>query len=414
MESDGMLRHLAFFEELGRMDEHDASWRAVSAGLVTMRLVDAWIADGPSVSRVDAWGVSAVREAIAQVSETTPIRRILSSIVDVMVASTAVDLHAMVPRLMAYAQSLEYEAKWHLAADVYATIIAHAHPREDSDLAIAAHLQLAFCLRTVGDLDEASETYEQATRLASSVGDLIGVLRGRLGDAKIAVARGNLPEAEMIVTETMERAEANGLVNIRARALGDRVTIAGLRGQHDNVIRYAYEAVETATDPRDKDRNLTNIATAFRHLGLTDVARDAYLILVATAQEQYVRWAAGLNLMELCAADGSELQFDKYRRDYESADFTPFLRVMYLLHVGRGYHALSQPKAGIPYLEKAIDLARNHGLNQLLFEAEQALTDAKRDERSFARTKVRGEVGRDLQSVIDAIHDMKATAGIDG
>ena len=52
-----MLRHLAFFEELGKMDETDRSWRAVSAGLVVMRLVDQWIADGPSASRVDSWAV---------------------------------------------------------------------------------------------------------------------------------------------------------------------------------------------------------------------------------------------------------------------------------------------------------------------------------------------------------------------
>ena len=66
MESEGMLRHLAFFEELGKMDETDASWRSVSAGLVVLRLVDNWIADGATKSRVDSWGVSAVREAIAR------------------------------------------------------------------------------------------------------------------------------------------------------------------------------------------------------------------------------------------------------------------------------------------------------------------------------------------------------------
>ncbi|HEY5061513.1 MAG TPA: hypothetical protein VII52_08270 [Gemmatimonadaceae bacterium] len=65
MESEGMLRHLAFFEELGTMDENDARWRSVSAGLVVLRLVDNWIADGAAKSRVDSWGVSAVREAIA-------------------------------------------------------------------------------------------------------------------------------------------------------------------------------------------------------------------------------------------------------------------------------------------------------------------------------------------------------------
>src|SRR4051812_345565 len=107
MESDGVLRHLAFFEELGRMDESDASWRSVSAGLVVMRLVDQWIADGPHAMRADSWSVSAVREAIAQVPETTPIKRILGSVVDAMTACESTDLHMLCPRLMAYGQSLE-------------------------------------------------------------------------------------------------------------------------------------------------------------------------------------------------------------------------------------------------------------------------------------------------------------------
>jgi hypothetical protein len=171
MESDGGLRHLAFFEELGKMDDSDASWRAVSAGLVTMRLVDRWIAVG-STSRLDSWSVSAAREAIALVSDGTPIRRILTSVVDVMVACTATDMHALSPRLMAYGQALEYDAKWALAADVYSTIAGDTHPVEDSDLAIAASLQLGFCLRVSGQLDAAGVAYGQASQLASAVNDL--------------------------------------------------------------------------------------------------------------------------------------------------------------------------------------------------------------------------------------------------
>ncbi len=154
-----------------------------------------------------------------------------------------------------------------------------------------------------------------------------------------------------------------------------------MRGDYDRLIRYAYESLELAPAQRDRDRNLNNIATAFRHLGLVDVARDSYLVLAATAEEQYVRWIAGLNLMELAAEQGSELQFEQYRREYESVELTPFLRVTYLLHVGRGYHALGRANAGIPYLEQAIDLASQHQLNQLMFEAEGALlAEAQRDE----------------------------------
>lgn len=410
MESEGMLRHLVFFEELGRMDETDPSWRAVSAGLVTMRLVDQWIADSSPVSRIDSWSVSAVREAIAQISEATPLRRMLTSIVDVVVSAPSTDLHALCPRLMAYGQHLEYEAKWSLAADIYTTIIAHAHPVEDSDLTIAAHLQLAFCLRTLGDLDGAAAAYASASGLAHAANDLIGVLRGRLGDAKIATARGNMPHAEEILEETIARASANGLNDVHSRALIDRAYIAGLCLQWDRTIRFSYEALKLVQSPRERDRVLTNIAVSFRHLGLQEAARDAYLVLASTAQEQYIRWMSDLNLMELAAEQQIELQFDRYRRDLESADFNPELKFTYLLHVGRGYHALGNSDAGIPYLERAVELASKHGFNRMIFAAEEALAEARR-RRPVERTPY-VEVDAEVRAVADAIHGMREAAGV--
>jgi len=406
-----MLRHFAFFEELGRIDENDPAWRSVTAGLVLMRLVDEWIDVGPGAARPDAWSVSAVREAVAEVSETTPLRRILTGILDTMVASPTVDTHALSPRLMAYGQTLEYDAKWSLAVDVYRTIVAHTDPVEDADLAISAFIQLGFCLRTMGELDQAAVAYEHASEVAQAAGDMIGVLRGRLGDVKIAVARGNMPYAESILDETIARAQSNGLNDICGNALRERAYVAGLRGQHDLAVRYAYDALELTVSPRDRDRTLGNIATGFRYLGLADVARDAYLVLATTAQEQYVRWLSELNLMELAAEQGLELQFDKYRRDLESADFTPMLRITYLLHVGRGYHSLGAADTGIPYLERAIELASKHKLNQVLFEAEGALANAKRHEHR-AKSPTTPYVDSSIQTVIDGVHQLKEMAGL--
>jgi tetratricopeptide (TPR) repeat protein len=354
--------------------------------------------------------VSAVREAIAQIPDTDPVRRMLGAITDSLVSSTSLDVHALAPRLMAYGQALEYEARFALAADVYQTLVAHAHPIDDSDLVVSAYIQLAFCLRTIGDLDGATRAYERASGVAMAVGDILGILRGRLGDVKIAIARGNMPRAELLLEETIAQAHSSGLDDIRSRALHERAYVAGLRGQHERAIRYAYEALDLSANARDKDRILTNIASGFLHLGLVDVARDAYLVLAATAQEQYVRWFSELHLMELAALQGSELQFDKYRRDLESADFTPLLRVVYLTHVGRGYQALGQSDNGIPYLERAVELASRHSLNQLLFEAEEALSEARR-----GRTTTRppfAPASPDVQEVIDAIQNLKVAAGV--
>src|SRR5689334_8408800 len=81
MESESNMRHLAFFEALAATDESDPSWRALSAGLVVMRLVDDWVDAGFATISNESWSVIAVRESISEV-ETTPLRRILSAIVD--------------------------------------------------------------------------------------------------------------------------------------------------------------------------------------------------------------------------------------------------------------------------------------------------------------------------------------------
>jgi len=410
MESDGMLRHLAYFEELAKLDESDPGWRSVSAGLVTMRLVDRWLAGeyrGPSHS----WAVSAVREAIGDVPETTPLRRILSAIVDTMTSSSGAEVHTLCPRLIAYAQALEYDAKWALAADVYQMVVDHADSAVDSDLVTTAFLRLGGCHKSIGDLDEAARSYERASVVALAAGDLIGVLNARIGDAKIAMARGNMPKAEVILEQTLEQAETAGLDEIRSRALTDRAFIAGAGKRYDEVIRFSYDALELSKNQRDRDRSLTNIATGFRYLGLLDVARDAYLVLAATAQEQYIRWMSELNLMELAAQQGMELDFDKYRRDLVAADFSPQLRITYLLHVGRGYSALGHADEGIPYLERAVQMASEYNLNQMMFEAEEALVEARRREARHP-VPTASEVDASIHVVIDAIHEMKETAGI--
>ena len=47
----------------------------------------------------------------------------------------------------------EYEARWAPAADVIALIIIeHSHPFDDADLVVSAYIQLAFCLRSIGEL----------------------------------------------------------------------------------------------------------------------------------------------------------------------------------------------------------------------------------------------------------------------
>src|SRR5687768_1675849 len=73
-ETTEQLRHSAFFSELSSLGDSDSTWRAVTAGLVVLRLVDAWVEEGAQVVTADNWGVRSVRAAIDDLPPGLPAR----------------------------------------------------------------------------------------------------------------------------------------------------------------------------------------------------------------------------------------------------------------------------------------------------------------------------------------------------
>lgn len=374
-------RHLPFFAELANLTDGDPTWRSVSAGLVVLRLVDAWITEGADVVEADGWGVRSVEAAIEEMPAGQPARAVLRSVVDALKDSPAGDMHAIAPRLMAYARALDLDAKFALAADVYETVIAHVHPVEESDVAIAAHLWLAYCQRSLGALDQSARSYEAAGAIANDVGDMFGILRARVGAAKIAIARGNMPNAEALLDETIAIASTReDMAEVHAQALQDRADVAFRRGRYDLAVELAYSSLELTKDPINRDRLLSDVAAAFYMLGVRSAARDAYIIVEATAQEQYQRWMASINLMEIAARDGSYPLFERYRRSLATAPFPPAQEAQYHLQVAESYEALAQPEAAIAAGLRARAIAEAYGFNETLFMADAVLARAKRGE----------------------------------
>jgi tetratricopeptide (TPR) repeat protein len=381
--------------------------------LVALRLFDAWVEDGPSVVAADAWSVRAVREAIALVDRRNTHRALLTSIVDAMTAVPLVRIAMVAPRLMAYARSLQLDGRWRLAADVYRTVIAHAHPVEDADVVITANMQLGACLRMLAEWGEAAVAYATAGQIAALSGDIVSVLRSRVSEANIAIDRGNLPQAEAILDETIARARATRHTETTSLALHARAHVAHQRGEYDLAVRLAYEALEGTREPTARDRLLAGIATSFSELGLRDAARDAYLILAATARDQYVRWTATINLMELAALDHVEPLFEQYRRELADGRMPPALAAYYYYYVGQGYRVFHHSELARPALERALEIAAAHEINQVLFEAESSLAELKAGSHPAAPSPAQ-EPSSEAIEVASAIHDMRQMAGVAG
>ena len=371
-DSDRKLRHLSFFEFVASRAEDDPQWRAGTAGLVVLRLVDAWIDEGRAALADDNWAIPNVRAAIDAMDRGTPIRSLLGRVVDAVEDPGAEFGRALTP-LMAYAQALEFEAHWSLAADVYETALAHADPTAEADSCISAHLGLARCYMHSGQLTAASEAFDSSSAVAAAAGDLVGTLRARIGHAKVSMARGNFPEAERILDETIQTAQGEALRDVRSRALHDRSNVAFNRNNYELAIQLAYQALEQSQSPRERDRILGDIAVSFLELGVYSAARDAYMVLSATAQEQYVRWAATLNLLEIAAQTGAQTLVEVYRRQLTSQSLPPQMSTWLQLNSGLAYQRFGQLERARGFLQQAVTLAEEYGYNKYLFDAEEAL-----------------------------------------
>ncbi len=411
-DSSGPMRHLPFFDELALLDDNDGNWRAVSAGLVLLRLVDAWVEEGPAVVAADGWGVRSVISAIDEMPEGLPARAILTSALDALCSARTGDLHLVAPRLMAYAQLLDLDGKFALAADVYDTIIAHEDPVEEHELVVNALLRRGHCLRELGDFAEAADIFTTAGQLAHRYGDMIGTLRARIGEAKIIMTRGNLPKADAILDETAARASEYGLNEVRSRATQDRAHIAHMRGQYDAAVRFAYDAMRDSVSDRERDRILNDLAGSFYMLGVKSAARDAFLILAATAREQYQRWAASINLMELSAEDGMELQFERYRQQLAAAALPPLLQTQFELHAGRAYQVFGRGDQARDWLGRAHASATRHAFNHLVFAAEEALAANETAGRRVWQEPAAFDIPRDLKSIIQDLREMRILSAV--
>lgn len=409
--STGMLRHVAFFEELAQCDDAQERWREVTAGLVVLRLVDGWLQQGSRSVTSDGWSMAAARAAVADISQGVPVRAILDSVLTVLTDSSRVDMHALTPRLLAYGQTLEYGSAWTLAADVYTTVIEHTDPVEDSESAIAAHARLGFCLRTTGDVDGAGKAYQMAGDVAAAANDMMGVLRSRIGGAKVAILKGNLPQAEAILDQTIDAAAEQGFRAVESMALHDRSMTAGLRGDYELAIKLAYRALSCADAERERDRLLHDIATSFYRAGIKSAARDAYTILSSTAQEQYLRWRSTIHLMAIAADDQMGTLFERYRRELDACALPPVVRADFELYAGRGYRLFGQFEEAQVWLGRALGSAQKHGLNQFSFEVDEELSLVTAGQRAAQREAVRCE-SVELTEIAFAIKSMRETAGV--
>ena len=405
-----MIRHQVYFDTLGSMKEDSASWRSVFAGLSVLRLVDTLVDTGSPINPTGWAQLHSVRSAIEAVSEGDPVRGVLTTVFEEATKRGGID-DIVCGYLLVYGRSLDYEASWGLATDVFSTVAKLARPEKNARLAVEANVAIGGAARRNGDWDTSARAYSQAAYIADTLGDKVGVLTVQVGIANTYLAKGNLPQAEVILDDVIVQARDQDLAEVQGMALHSRAVVAQKRGNFADGLKLAYDAFNLTSRPTERDLVLEDIGAIFTGLGMRDSARDTHLVLAATSQPQLVRWTATINLMELASVDGMEDAFDSYAGQLATAKCGTWVRSHFLLFFGEGLQRLNRLDQAEKTLEEAVAFAGLNQIHEIEFRAQSALAavrSATRNASSFVAPPT--WVPDDVASVVRAISDLRKAA----
>lgn len=412
------LPHRAYIEALADAPEGSATWHAIVAGYAALQLFESWMDGGLGATAPNMLDVRHVRRYVDAVPELHPGRRCLTQLVDGIEAATAYrDVESPAAQrtdvgrvLASYAKLLQYEAHWGLAADVHGTLVEFAQRTNDLPRMLEAMLMRGYGLRMQGRFDEATDAYASLRAAATAANDVRYRLESHLSDAKVAMDRGNFPAARDLLDRTIAEARHAECGAVVSKGLAERARVAVAQRDHELALGCLYEALELTSDTAARERILSNIALTFAQIGLRQAARDAALLVAATAQDRSTRLTALVNLMELAHRDGRELVFEQYRRDLAREELAPYLLVTYLETCVAGLRTFGRRVEAGHAAERMLAVAELHGLNEFVLKAEALLRDDATSARE-PRTDDRPPTPQ-TNTIARAIADMRVAAGL--
>ncbi|MBI3789384.1 MAG: hypothetical protein HY275_00700 [Gemmatimonadetes bacterium] len=401
MRQPELLRHQAFFDRLGDLTEHDASWPAISAGLLVLRQLDDRLRDHLSP---DPRSAEATIEAARTIPVTDASRRLLVSLAE-MAVSAEPPRHALGVQLFAWGRSLENNAWWALARDVYRAVTEFIPADDDLELVTDAWMRRAYVARMMAAYADAEFAIERGREFAARLGDASRLLRLRMASANVAVDR-DLPHlAESIIAETVALAAPLG-GPVYSEALHGRGDVARLMGDNVAALQFYHRAIEGAPSDIGRERLLLTISAVSIDLGARSMARDALLVLAVTAQTRNTRWLAVINLLEIAVLDRNEISFESYRRELASEPLSPTAAGYFALYEGHGHRAFGRPDLAAASYARALQNARSHQLTKLVAEAEEAIA-ALSTQSEVPHACLETPVPRALEPLADRVRAMR-------
>lgn len=351
-----------------------APWLAkeMVAGFLALRT-----AEDAINGRVTTQQIETARQWASKITRLS-VRRRLLDILEILAARDTSDIgRGVIARaLLAFGSDLHGEGLPHHATVVFRTVEALFD--HDVEWRLAALQGIAYSSRMQKKHAEAKMAYETMLSVSAEHRHTRMELEAMLGLAKIAIERGNFPEAAAGIAKVLPRARRLHVRELIGRALVDRGTVNAYRGELALAIFDYNEALDYA-DPQDlRDHAMYNMAFTFREVDFPVAARDLAAYLWYNAAELEIRWHAGVLRYNL-ALDGQDWPgARRIEGQLSQAHLSPQPEADYRQALSRDYALRDLWDDARAAAEEMRAIARRHEMFEVLHRAENALSDIQR------------------------------------
>lgn len=388
--SADVLAHAPFLERARVEREHsrESPARLALGAYVMARLVDRLLSglEGVEAQEGFAWQLAAVRRHLSDLPGDAPESAHLRGIADAVPTEPA-PTPALRLCLTAYAYFLEHEARLEEALDILG-LASRAHGAAVPPAEFAAMALFAGRLnRLLARWAAANTCYQRAEDSAATVGDLVTVLRSRLGRAAVARGQGNLPLSRGMAQEVANQAERASLREVEAMAWADLGVVLELQGSLEDSVQAKYRAFQLTEDSLSRMRVLGDLGIGLLQMKAYASARLAFEIVASSNTSFLVRTNAVLELMDLESAAGNRMAFERRRAEAEGSRerMPPSMVADFQFKAGVGMARFGLYKRAREFLTTGLHLSEEHRLNVWYFRFERELKTLEGLEASEAR-----------------------------
>jgi len=281
------------------------------------------------------------------------------------------DDESLIEALMRFARTLEGEALWELAGAIYRSLIRDSDPPGR----INCLLRLWQVYLNCDALDRSSRALRRAQALARKIGDRERELRAALGQATLAIYRGDLLFAKRRARRVLRLSRARDFNDVVSRSFHVACHVAQQEREFRKAVLLAHEALRHCVDPRERDRILGDMAAALMGCGALAIARDAYTTIAAEGKEALGRWTATLNLIEIASLERDSIAFETLRDQLAGQWLSPMYAAYQQLNLGMGFRRFGRLELAAEHLKNALSQAAEHGWPRIMEEARDELAN---------------------------------------